>query len=311
METHLLDRDRGRTGNSCFSRSFCCEDDETPDDRCDVKTHGTPLLCPTIAATIHTQLGPLEGPVPIHDIARALDISHIHVAKINGFVGALITQPERDIGTILVRALDSLRRQRFTIAHEPGHFLCSWHQSTDPGGFACRSEDLWLSERPSDDHHRRQEAEANNFAIELLAPINRVRPFLQGLPDLEHVVRLSNELDISRQAAVGRFVSLHSRRLAFVVSQDADCDYVVRAGGFPALRVAKGRRLPKLPSPARASGLSAVESADAAGWITTPINGLLKVQSLHQQDRYAITLLHLGGDEFGGESDGALMDFRM
>ncbi|KAB0268611.1 ImmA/IrrE family metallo-endopeptidase [Microvirga brassicacearum] len=160
-----------------------------------------------IAAAIHAQLGPLDFAIPIHDIARALDISDIHVEKVNGFVGALITQPERNFGTILVRAQDSRRRQRFTIAHELGHFLFSWHQPSDPGGFTCRSEDLWLSDGRAHNRHRRQEEEANLFAIELLAPTERVRPFLQSLPDLEHVVRLSNDLDISRQAAVRRYVS--------------------------------------------------------------------------------------------------------
>lgn len=250
-----------------------------------------------IAAAIHAQLGPLDFAIPIHDIARALDISDIHVEKVNGFVGALITQPERNFGTILVRAQDSRRRQRFTIAHELGHFLFSWHQPSDPGGFTCRSEDLWLSDGRAHNRHRRQEEEANLFAIELLAPAERVRPFLQSLPDLEHVVRLSNDLDISRQAAVRRYVSLHPRRLAFVVSQDGECDYVVRGGGFPALRVAKGRTLPQLPSPARASVLSAIESAGLVDWITKPVPGQLNVQSLHQQDGYAITLLHLVGEE--------------
>src|SRR6202047_4521629 len=51
-----------------------------------------------IAASIHAQLALLSGPVPIHQVAEALDIVEIRQAPLKGLEGALVSAAERDIG---------------------------------------------------------------------------------------------------------------------------------------------------------------------------------------------------------------------
>ena len=52
-----------------------------------------------IAASIHMQLALLSGPVPIHQVAEALDIVEIRLVPLKGLEGALVSTPERDIGS--------------------------------------------------------------------------------------------------------------------------------------------------------------------------------------------------------------------
>lgn len=83
-----------------------------------------------LADAIHVQLGERPGPVPVAEIAKALDIVEIRAEPLSNIEGALVTTPERDIGSILVNQHSSRRRRRFTIGHELLHFLNAWHQPT-------------------------------------------------------------------------------------------------------------------------------------------------------------------------------------
>jgi Zn-dependent peptidase ImmA (M78 family) len=114
-----------------------------------------------IAASIHAQLALLSGPVPIHQVAEALDIVEIRQAPLKGLEGALVSAAERDIGLIVVNSASSSQRQRFSVAHELGHFLNPWHKPVEPSErFACRPEDLrksWGKPPPEVSHHLFQE----------------------------------------------------------------------------------------------------------------------------------------------------------
>jgi IrrE N-terminal-like domain len=250
------------------------------------------------AAAIHAQLALSSGSVPIHQIAEALDIVEIQQAPLKGLEGALVSSPERDIGLIVVNAASSVQRQRFTVAHELEHFLNPWHRPIEPSGlFACRPEDVrrsWRKLPPEASHHLIQEAEANRFAIELLAPEKFVRQFLRGMPDLASVLRLSKTLDLSREAGARRYVELHEQPSALVFSTDGVIRYVDRHPGFPFVLYRTGQRLPEVPPPGDETGLSAHEEADPRDWLARPPgrDGLV-VQTLSQRRGFAITLLAL------------------
>jgi hypothetical protein len=164
-----------------------------------------------LAGAIHQQLGDRPGPVPVHEIALALDIIDIREEPLASFEGALVTTPERDCGSILVNSASGRPRRRYTIGHELLHFLNPLHQPPSAGGFQCSRSDLTLADLKHRERHFRQEAEANAFAIELLAPLRRVRKFLTGTPDLSKVLVMSDELDLSREASARRFAELHFR----------------------------------------------------------------------------------------------------
>lgn len=242
-----------------------------------------------LAGAIHRQLGERPGAVPVHDIARALDIIDIREEPLSTFEGALITGPERNEGMILVNSSVSRPRRRFTIAHELLHFLNAAHRPTSPDGFRCSLRDMRLTGLDNKDRHRRQEAEANTFAIELLAPTNKVKELLRGAPDLRQVLSMARTLDLSLEASARRLVELHPETIATVFSRQGRVQYAVASPDFPGLAHAKGDVLPLPPS--SGTGLARMNEADPEEWLRSG-NGIeLREQTLAQQNGFATTLL--------------------
>ena len=171
-----------------------------------------------IATEIHRQLGSIPPPIPVRDIALALGIDCIREVPLTSFEGVLITDPERSAGGIMINSASRPYRRRYSIAHELGHFLCAWHERRQTPLFACTRGDMgrWTGE----DEHQRQEAEANRFALELLAPARLMASCLKKLPDLEHVLDLSPKLEVSKEAIARRYASLHSQCVAAIFCRD-------------------------------------------------------------------------------------------
>ena len=197
-----------------------------------------------LANAIHEQLDDPPGPLPVHDIALALDISEVREEWLTNLEGALITMPERDKGKILVNRASIPQRRRFTLAHELGHFLNPWHQPTTATGFECTRSDMAAGDLQSRDCHRRQEAEANSFAIELLTPRKHLSQHLEGDADLRGVVAIAAAFGISREAAARRYVSLHPDTTAVVFSRNGFFYYAELSTEFPVLCLRRGMALP-------------------------------------------------------------------
>src|SRR5262245_61704543 len=106
-----------------------------------------------LAQAIHEQLGKGKGPVPIREIAMALDIDEIREGSLTNIEAALITTPERGSGSILVNLNSSRQRRRFSIGHELGHFLNPFHQPTSPEGFHCSRSDMTVITPENPDRH--------------------------------------------------------------------------------------------------------------------------------------------------------------
>ncbi|KQZ78302.1 hypothetical protein ASD64_13305 [Mesorhizobium sp. Root157] len=243
-----------------------------------------------IAAEIHRQLGDIPGPVPIYDIARALDIDEIKTKPLQNFEGMLLTRPERDFGTVLLNSLASPQRRNYSLAHELGHFLCGWHLTTDDTGFRCSQRDM--ASPSGNARHVKQEREANQFAIELLAPSRLFKPYLRRLPDLEHVLSMHVALDISKAAAARRYVELHKERLAVIFARDSSFIYAVRGSEFPWIGLQEGDPLPILPCVPQDARTSEMIETDPQDWNIRALSGELAVQVLSQEDEHAIVLLH-------------------
>jgi Zn-dependent peptidase ImmA (M78 family) len=153
-----------------------------------------------LAAAIHLQLQHSSGPVPVYEIAKALDVVEIREAPMGGLEGALVTTPDRNVGSIVVNSRSHPVRRRVTLAHELGHFLNPWHRAGDSsGGFSCTRGDLgngWRRGSAPVSRPVAQEIEANRFAIELLAPAPLVRRYLIGIPDFAKVIELAHNLGL-------------------------------------------------------------------------------------------------------------------
>jgi hypothetical protein len=242
-----------------------------------------------IAEAIHLQLGDLSGPIPVYEIARALDIDEICERPLSNLEGALITTPERGYGAILVNSSSNPRRRRFTVGHELGHFLNPWHKPPLATGFACTPEDMTISFAL--DRYYRQEAEANVFSIELLTPRKQLARLLKHSANLEQALEIASAFDISRESAVRRYAALHGDCLAVVISHNRKIRYFERTDTFPRLCLKKGDSVPALPRPSGGQSLSPLVEAEPSEWLSRPDGFGLFVQSLHQQNDFALSLL--------------------
>lgn len=107
-------------------------------------------------------------PVPVQDIAVGLGLQVVKIAIQNSVSGALINVPDSPSPVIAVNEAQHLNRQRFTIAHELGHFLLghlSKDSLVDREFVVFRRDDSLSSAKYSD------EIRANRFAAELLMPV--------------------------------------------------------------------------------------------------------------------------------------------
>ncbi|WP_370677203.1 ImmA/IrrE family metallo-endopeptidase [Pleomorphomonas sp. PLEO] len=106
------------------------------------------------------------APIRLSAIANALGIKVIATTLPNGISGEIRPDPENEGHFIIkVNRNDSARRQRFTVAHEIGHFLL--HRDEIGNGI---TDDVLYRSSLSD----RREAQANRIAADLLMPQNLV-----------------------------------------------------------------------------------------------------------------------------------------
>jgi hypothetical protein len=127
--------------------------------------------------------GGVEVPVPVGSIAVDLLGLRIEERWDLGDTSGLLLPADR---LIVLNAAEGatgrndppLRRHRFTIAHELGHWICHAHERAEAAPVYCRQSDL---ARNAD---RALEREANVFAAELLMPRTNVCDAWKETPDV-------------------------------------------------------------------------------------------------------------------------------
>jgi hypothetical protein len=171
----------------------------------------------------------------IRDIAYELGIDVIVGGVSAG--DARIVRLENGRGVIrLNRTITDPFRQRFSIAHEVGHWEI--HPNIKQG-YLCSAADL------RDYGRSPEEAEANWFAATLLMPKFLIPPaaFKQD-PTFEFINQLSTDFGTSKTAAARRFVELSSQPVVLVassqgrvvwtaLSNSAKAKFYFLKGGFP------------------------------------------------------------------------------
>ena len=130
----------------------------------------------------------------------------------DSFEGCLVRTKNTNKWTILLNSeIENKRRQRFTYAHELGHFMC--HR-----GLRDRFED---SDDTLNDFRDKIETEANVFASWLLMPANLLRDEFSRIGwNTDSLCEIGNRFECSLQASALRFVGLSSKPVAFIVSRD-------------------------------------------------------------------------------------------
>ena len=257
-------------------------------DRVEIESAGSDPL--HLARALLKQLPDLDGRVPIDEIALALDIVGIEVAPLRGIEACLQCDARKSRGQIVVRRGSSAQRRRYSIGHELGHFLNERHLPASDFGFDCTAQDMAAPQGNPD--YQRQEREANTFAIEVLTPRRLLDRHLRPAADLNHALKIADRFDISREAAIRRYVNLHEERLAAVFSRHGRILYVDKPEGFPPTALWSGDPLGVIPRvPGDGSALTGLDEVDAARWLTYPDRYQLFVQTLYQQDGHATTML--------------------
>lgn len=234
----------------------------------------------------------LPLPVPVVELATLAGISKIEPLSSKGFEGTLIANAEKTDGAIFYNGTVPRSRQKFTIGHELGHFLLPWHRQTT---FECTAEDI--SSRARKDW----EVQANQFSAELLMPKMLVKARLQanGDPELAHIQELSNQFEVSFEAAARRLIELSEYACAVVFSKDNVVRYWAKSDYFAEqIAVRKGDKLPhKSPSKQAQSDPQQWHELIATWWVRErdddDMPESIYEQTLCQESGYKVTLLSL------------------
>jgi Zn-dependent peptidase ImmA (M78 family) len=187
-----------------------------------------------LTVLLRTVLGEDRFPVDVE--ALALEVSRNHedpiVAvkgiDIDGFEGMLRAHRKKPCWQILYNTQPRYRgRERFTLAHEFGHYLLHrrpltaqhYHDGELPAGFDF--ECLPLQANHWQDAEKQREEEADTFASYLLMPIDDYRVQVSGgevsRTLLDH---LTDRYGVSLLAAVRKWIEFTDTRAAMVVARD-------------------------------------------------------------------------------------------
>lgn len=153
------------------------------------------------------QLGNGGVPVDVEGIARSLGLEVIYADLGDGNSGLLIS--DGATAQICVEESESSVRQRFTIAHEIGHY--SLRHQFENGEHVHVDKGNYISQRgpTASDGSNAKEIEANQFAAALLMPSNSIRQWAAKFAgDDKQVSRLSEMFNVSEQAMTIRLTSL-------------------------------------------------------------------------------------------------------
>ena len=237
-----------------------------------------------------------SGAIPLKELCYDVGIIEFQDLEIDGFEGALMTNPGKTEGFILVKAGTPSPRWRFTAAHELGHFLLPSHK----GNRQCTKEDLRESRR--DTVYHRQETEANRFAAGLLMPKPSFSRSMDRLgdADVSHIITLAKCFETSLEATANRYIELTDDNCAVVFSKDGVIRYVRPSKEFPRLSARRGESLPSgcstLSAPLLLHSATPWQEMDGSVWLESDRgkrSPLILEQSMRQRNGYQITLLFI------------------
>jgi Zn-dependent peptidase ImmA (M78 family) len=163
------------------------------------------------AQRVLAMLGTAEPPVDVEGAAESLGLNVIQDRMERSISGLLYRDDESVI--IGVNANHPLRRQRFTVAHEIGHYLL--HKGRPVVLDHVRMNFRDANSSTATDY---EEIQANAFAAELLMPRDAVMAHTKRLSAIEDATEasvlrdLADTFDVSEQAMEYRLINLGLRR---------------------------------------------------------------------------------------------------
>jgi len=147
-----------------------------------------------------------EPPVPVDQVARHLGL-HVRHVPFEGEISGSIIRRGEDV-LVGVNSVHHENRQRFTLAHEIGHFLL--HKGDRV--ILDRSFRVNLRDTNENNIEDPEEVEANLFAAELLMPekflVDSLRNKKIDIEEDDMIETLANNYKVSPQAMTYRLVNL-------------------------------------------------------------------------------------------------------
>lgn len=155
--------------------------------------------------------------------------------------------------------------------------------------------------------YKRQEVEANEFAIGLLAPDDLSAPFLAVQPEISAVIGLCRKLDLSLEAATRCLIERHEEPVAAVWTTNGRIRYSVRGASFPWIERGRGQQVASLSRTAAAltaggTGTAPMRDVAPAAWTLADIPELFEEVRIGK-DGHALTLLWATLPEAAGRDD--------
>lgn len=169
------------------------------------------------AREVLVRVSVLKPPVPVEEIVRAYGLTIRFEPTAGEISGALYVEGPRAV--IGVNALHHANRQRFTIAHELGHYLLHAPAPSPERLFAKVDRHVlsavWNRDAKSSAATDLEEIQANQFAAELLVPLEMLRRDVQSsrynLEDDDDLRKLANRYRVSLQVLNYRLGELGMR----------------------------------------------------------------------------------------------------
>lgn len=206
----------------------------------------------------------IDRPDQIDLEAIAADLGAIvRYAHLDGSEARIVGNGERAIITV---ASGGRPRQRFSIAHEIGH----WVERHGRGGFLCGKEDI----SPQNDQTKNAEAQANAFASQLVLPSYLFDPMFAGLPvTLDTADKIGKEFQASLTATAIKMVRSVDKPAIVVCHSQAKREWFIRGSGvpeeyWPATELNCETDAFELLYSPDAQGKTAVRQAPGARWLT-------------------------------------------
>jgi Zn-dependent peptidase ImmA (M78 family) len=176
-----------------------------------------------VSKLLNSVLGTDRFPVDVQQVALEYSqhrypqspIDKIHGEGIAGFEGMLVANDDRSKWLIIYNNDNgSEGRQRFTVAHEFGHYMI--HRELQDQ-FACSDDDI----STGDGNERNIEVEADQFASTLLMPYDDFRKQVSGQPICFDLIgHCADRYGVSLTAAALRWIDIAPERAILIASRD-------------------------------------------------------------------------------------------
>ena len=173
----------------------------------------------------------LNLPIHLESLAETRDIVIKPMDDPDHGVSGMLTRHGNTFGILYNTSVRNKGYQRFSIAHELGHFFVDGHldhipfddgQHRSRAGFV--SDDLY-------------EREADYFAVGLLMPTTLVRGVMRGQPDgLNAIEAIQRSARSSLTASAIRYAGLTESATAVIISRDDKVDYCFMSDALKSLK---------------------------------------------------------------------------